>query len=145
MDVTLIHNPSSGDKNHSAERIRSRIEDAGHRLTYRSVADQDWDDDLGRQTDLVVVAGGDGTVGEVMKQLAGGATPLAILPAGTANNIAASRSGNPPPLSLPVRRAGCVRLVPPPSVGLRLDDAPWGPGARELTANVGPAVEVLLP
>ena len=75
--------------------------------------------------------------------LAGRSTPLTILPAGTANNIAASRSGNPPPLSLPVRRAGCVRLVPPPSVGLRLDDAPWGPGARELTANVGPAVEVL--
>ena len=57
MDVTLVHNPSSGDENHSAERIRSRIEDAGHRLTYQSVTEEGWEDGLGRQTDLVAVAG----------------------------------------------------------------------------------------
>jgi diacylglycerol kinase family enzyme len=289
VDVTLIHNPSSGDENHSAERIRCRIDDAGHHLTYRSVTEQGWEDVLGEQTDLVVVVGGDGTVGDVMKQLAGRATPVAILPAGTANNIAASlglsgrsfdelvhgwatarrlrymlgevetggrsrrfveavgggiiaaaleraqefeqqetsselgiralrallgeapaepweleadgddlsghflavdvmivgltgprlplapdaepadglldlvtigdaernafaaylderlSGGNPQPLSLPVRRAARVRLVPPLSVDLRLDDAHWEPDARELTVSVGPVVEVLLP
>jgi diacylglycerol kinase family enzyme len=43
---------------------------------------------LGRPADLVVVAGGDGTVGRVMKAMAGRPMPLAILPLGTANNIA---------------------------------------------------------
>ena len=90
MDVTLIHNPSSGDENHSAERIRSRIEDAGHLLTYQSAAEEGWEDALERHRDLVAVAGGDGTVGEVMRRLAGRSMPLTILPAGTANNIAAS-------------------------------------------------------
>src|SRR5690349_15998115 len=90
MDVTLVHNPSSGDENHDADRIRSRIEDAGHRPRYQSVLEEHWEDVLERQTDLVVVAGGDGTVGDVMRLLAGRATPLTILPAGTANNIAAS-------------------------------------------------------
>jgi diacylglycerol kinase family enzyme len=40
--------------------------------------------------DLVVVAGGDGTVGRAMKALAGSSVPMAILPTGTANNIATS-------------------------------------------------------
>jgi diacylglycerol kinase (ATP) len=35
-----------------------------------------------------VVAGGDGTVGKVARRLIGSPTPLAILPLGTANNIA---------------------------------------------------------
>jgi diacylglycerol kinase family enzyme len=34
------------------------------------------------------VAGGDGTVGKVAKQLVGSRTPVAVLPTGTANNIA---------------------------------------------------------
>jgi diacylglycerol kinase family enzyme len=289
VDVTLVHNPSSGDENHSADRIRSRIEAAGHRLNYQSVTDDRWAQALERRTDLVVVAGGDGTVGDVMRLLAGRATPLTLLPAGTANNIAASLglsgrsfddlihgwatarrkpyvcgevesggriqhfveavgggivaaaveraqeleqegtsselgiralrslvdelpaepweidadgddlggdflavdvmvvgvtgpqlpfapaadpadglfdlvtigdaqrsdfaayldarlSGSAPPhLSLPVRRVARVRLVPPRSVGLRLDDRPWEAVGRALTAIVGPSVEVLLP
>ena len=38
--------------------------------------------------DLVVAAGGDGTVSAVARLLAGRGTPLAILPTETANNIA---------------------------------------------------------
>ena len=40
--------------------------------------------------DCVVAAGGDGTVARAGRVLAGGAMPLAILPLGTANNIADS-------------------------------------------------------
>jgi len=289
VDVILVHNPSSGDENHSADRIRSRIEDAGHGVTYWSVTNEHWRQALDRQTDLVVVAGGDGTVGDVMRLLAGRPTPLTILPAGTANNIATSlglsgrsfdelihawgtarrkpyvsgevdaggrssrfveavgggivaaaveradelerqgtssepgiralrslvdelpaepwklqadgddvsgcflavdimivgvtgpalpfapdadpsdelfdlvtvgeaergvlaayldarlAGGDPPPLSLPVRRTATVRFVPPVSVRLRLDDAPWEPGAPELTATIGPTVNLVLP
>src|SRR5690606_7135637 len=38
--------------------------------------------------DLVVAAGGDGTFGRVARRLVGSDRPLAILPLGTANNVA---------------------------------------------------------
>ena len=40
--------------------------------------------------DCVVAAGGDGTVARAGRLLAGGEVPLAVLPLGTANNIATS-------------------------------------------------------
>ena len=43
---------------------------------------------LGEELDLVVVAGGDGTVGEVAEALLGTPVPIAILPTGTANVVA---------------------------------------------------------
>ena len=43
---------------------------------------------LGKDLDLVAVAGGDGTLGEAAEALLGTAVPIAILPAGTANVVA---------------------------------------------------------
>lgn len=43
---------------------------------------------LGEELDLVAVAGGDGTVGEVAEALLGTSVPIAILPTGTANVVA---------------------------------------------------------
>lgn len=43
---------------------------------------------LGEELDLVAVAGGDGTVGEVAEALLGTEVPIAILPTGTANVVA---------------------------------------------------------
>ncbi len=40
--------------------------------------------------EVVVVAGGDGTVGKVAKRLAGTGVPMAVVPMGTANNVARS-------------------------------------------------------
>ena len=43
---------------------------------------------LERGSDLIVAAGGDGTINEVVEGMAGSSVPLAILPAGTANVLA---------------------------------------------------------
>jgi diacylglycerol kinase family enzyme len=66
------------------------VEAAGHRVTLGRRKGKGLRRALEEPGDLVAVAGGDGTVGRVMKALAGRNVPLAILPLGTANNIATS-------------------------------------------------------
>lgn len=56
-------------------------------MIYQSADEPDWAAVLEEVTDLVAVAGGDGTVGRVAKKLIGRHLPLAPLPLGTANNI----------------------------------------------------------
>ena len=43
---------------------------------------------MSAKPDLFAVAGGDGTVNRVFKELAGSSTPVTVIPLGTANNIA---------------------------------------------------------
>ena len=88
MRVTLMHNPNAGDEEHSRERLTSVVRAAGHELHYQSVKDDEWSEALAMPTDLVVVAGGDGTIRKVFKELAGGAVPATLLPLGSANNVA---------------------------------------------------------
>lgn len=88
MQITLVHNPTAGDEDHSRIELTSIITAAGHQLTYRS-AKKRFASAL-REAELVVVAGGDGTVAKVARALLDTGIPLTILPLGTANNIAKS-------------------------------------------------------
>jgi diacylglycerol kinase (ATP) len=90
MQVTLLLNPDAGPSAVSPDQLREAVESAGHRVELRPIRTGDMAAVLRDPGDLVVVAGGDGTVGRAMKALAGSPVPLAILPAGTANNIATS-------------------------------------------------------
>jgi diacylglycerol kinase (ATP) len=83
----LIHNPSAGDEGHERTELVAVLQAAGHDVDYRSTADPG-KELLGRRPELVAVAGGDGTVAAVFKEFAGSATPVAVIPLGTANNIA---------------------------------------------------------
>jgi diacylglycerol kinase (ATP) len=47
-----------------------------------------WKKALKKSCDMIAVAGGDGTVRKVARHMIAGSTPIAILPTGTANNIA---------------------------------------------------------
>ena len=87
MRATLFHNPTAGDGSTTANQLRSILTDAGYQVRYQST-EKDWSSALDAPADLVVVAGGDGTVAKVAKALAGRDLPLAVLPFGTANNIA---------------------------------------------------------
>jgi diacylglycerol kinase (ATP) len=86
--VTLIHNPKAGDEQHGADALQSLLAGAGHHVAYRSIKEPGWEEALQDPGDLVVVAGGDGTVRKVFKKLAGSGVTATLLPVGSANNVA---------------------------------------------------------
>ena len=89
MRVTLIHNRKAGDSEHpAADEFQAMIAAAGHAVTCHSPNGEAWESALEDPGDLVAVAGGDGTVGAVAVRLVGRCVPIAVLPVGTANNIA---------------------------------------------------------
>lgn len=94
MRVTLMHNPEAGDEAHSRDRLVWLIKDAGHEIEYQSTEDDDYISALQDPGDLVAIAGGDGTVKKVATRLMGRKIPIALLPLGTANNIARALNYN---------------------------------------------------
>lgn len=88
MHVVLIHNPGAGDGEHGRESLVRLIRRAGHTVEDFSSKDDRWHRALAGPVDLVAAAGGDGTVAEVARAVAGGPLPIAVLPFGTANNVA---------------------------------------------------------
>jgi diacylglycerol kinase family enzyme len=86
--VTLVHNPGAGAQGeHDSEGLMQLLREAGHAPRYVSAKDEGWKKALDESTDVVAVAGGDGTVARVAKAMLGRGVPVAPLPAGTANNI----------------------------------------------------------
>jgi len=88
--VTLVHNPEAGDEQHSAKRILKELAEAGYDAHLPSTRKKRIEKALADPGDLVVVAGGDGSIKKVALAIAGRGIPMAILPIGTANNIAKS-------------------------------------------------------
>ena len=89
IKVTLIHNPSAGaDKPTSGAEILRVVRAAGHTVEYQSSKEYKWTRALKQKTDIIAVAGGDGIVGKVARRLIDSRIPVAVLPTGTANNIA---------------------------------------------------------
>lgn len=88
MRVSLFHNPTAGDGEHIREQLLSLVRETGWEPTYYSTHELDRADlELGEH---IVIAGGDGSVRKVIARFAGRGVPFAILPVGTANNIASS-------------------------------------------------------
>jgi diacylglycerol kinase family enzyme len=87
--VWIFCNAAAG-RSISDDDLRTLVEQAGHTVVdLVSPKEADARPDVGA-VDLVVAAGGDGTVASAAATVAGTPIPLAILPLGTANNIAAS-------------------------------------------------------
>ena len=85
-----MHNPKAGDREHGRKQLMKALAEAGHHAIYQSTKEKGWRKTLKKETDLVVAAGGDGTVGKVASQLIDTGIPLSVLPLGTANNLARS-------------------------------------------------------
>src|SRR5437764_10109005 len=90
MRVTLMHNPKAGDREHGKNQLMKALAKAGHHATYQSTKKKGWKKALKKKTDVVIAAGGDGTVGKVGRELIDTGIPLSVLPLGTANNLARS-------------------------------------------------------
>ncbi|HEX3235077.1 MAG TPA: diacylglycerol kinase family protein [Gemmatimonadales bacterium] len=88
MHVTLLHNPSAGEGEYSRHKLVRALVAAGHAVTYQSTKEKDYARALTDPGDVVLVAGGDGTVRKAAGALLGRDVPLALLPMGTANNVA---------------------------------------------------------
>ena len=88
MRTLLLHNPTAGAAHPNPDELMGRFYAAGFSPHYQSSKDGDYREALAEEWDLVVVAGGDGTVARVARSLRDRTTPIAILPIGTANNIA---------------------------------------------------------
>jgi len=104
-NIHLIHNPGAGDEAHSKTALLQLIEAAGYVCRYCSTKESDEWKNIDPQTDLIVIAGGDGTVKKVVNLLMKKRSsikriPAAILPLGTANNIATSLNINGEPAEI---------------------------------------------
>jgi diacylglycerol kinase (ATP) len=93
MRVILMHNPSAGHQNHSAEKLIDEIQQAGHEVIARVRKRKQLTVELDEPCDLIVVAGGDGTVGKALRAMRGHDTPVVAMPYGTANNLACVMGG----------------------------------------------------
>jgi len=87
--ATLIHNPTAGDGHPTRKDLERILTDTGFQVRYQSTK-LNWKKAVDAATDLVVAAGGDGTVGKVFRQVAGRGIPVGVLAVGTANNLARS-------------------------------------------------------
>ena len=91
MRITLVYNPKAGgDAGPSRDDLLGWLERAGLEARYCNSKKDDLDEALADPGALVVAAGGDGTIAKVARRLGGRGIPLAVLPLGTANNIARS-------------------------------------------------------
>lgn len=89
MRICLYWNANAGEGT-TFDDIGRLIEKAGHRISRVVEHGEDLSQACRESYDCLVAAGGDGTVARAGRALAHGRMPLAILPLGTANNIAAS-------------------------------------------------------
>jgi Sphingosine kinase and enzymes related to eukaryotic diacylglycerol kinase len=90
MDVVLLHNSGAGDEDHTEKKLLRLLKRHGYKATYAPVEEGLEDTALLKRAEIVIAAGGDGTVRKAVTRLAGRKRPVAILPLGTANNIARS-------------------------------------------------------
>src|SRR6267143_2822406 len=122
MRITLIHNPKAGDARHGKEQLMAALAEAGHHATYQSTKEPGFKKALKQPADLVLAAGGDGTIAKVAFRLIDSGIPLSVLPLGTANNLARALGFVASPEEIIARLEGGKKQV----FDVGLATGPWG-------------------
>ena len=91
--ATVLHNPGAGEGETSKNDLIKKIKAGGFECSYSSTKEFHWANIETAENDFLILAGGDGTVRKVAEELLARKViekklPLALLPLGTANNIA---------------------------------------------------------
>jgi len=93
--IIVVYNPAAGRSRHALlSRTLACLRDAGSEVLLLSTQGSGDAERFAKEqsqqgrADVVVAAGGDGTINEVINGLAGSTVPLAIIPMGTANVLA---------------------------------------------------------
>jgi diacylglycerol kinase (ATP) len=117
-----MHNPKAGDAKHGKKQLMSALAKAGHHATYQSTKERGFKKALKLPADLVVAAGGDGTVAKVASRLIDSGIPLAVLPLGTANNLARALGFVTSPDEIIAKLEGGKKRL----FDIGLANGPWG-------------------
>lgn len=92
MHVALYHNPNAGTRTLTAEDVGRLLRAEGHEVETFRKGDDHVDAAIAVRPNVLVAAGGDGTIAAAAKALwkHRSSIPLYVLPLGTSNNIASS-------------------------------------------------------
>jgi diacylglycerol kinase (ATP) len=126
MRATLLHNPSAGRSDHDTDKLKALLREQGFDVTYASTKTPEYPDVLEEPADLLVIAGGDGTVRKVMTRIVHLEVPILILPLGTANNVARSLGIAGEPEELIVSVAGHLASARRQPFDIGTAQGPWG-------------------
>src|SRR5436190_787352 len=134
MRVLILHSERAGRGRFSKANLVQPFERAGHEVRYRSMHKPHWKRRLAK-AEVIVVAGGDGTVAKVAIALAkhGLETPLAVIPGGKANNIARALGAS----GSVSRLARTIEQPPNARLAIGLIRSPWGKVRFVESAGIG--------
>lgn len=108
MRAAVLINRGAGATEVEAGKLQNLFQEHGIQANVRMLANGDLstalDEALSRKVDVVVVAGGDGTINAAASRLVGTGIPLGVLPMGTYNHFAKD-------LGLPLEITDAVKLI----------------------------------
>jgi len=90
MKIILLYNPSAGTEDFDLPEVIGSLERQGAKVIAQNTKEDGYKEIFKLNYDLVIVAGGDGTVEKILLDLHDSKIPISLLPAGNANNIANS-------------------------------------------------------
>src|SRR6187402_2942275 len=76
----LIHNPTAGEAEDVTEHLIDGIENAGYSCSYSSTKEDGWEKIDTKQTDFLIVAGGDGTIRKTVLAFLDKRLPIGLIP-----------------------------------------------------------------
>lgn len=118
----LVHNPNAGNGKPSADELMALLRGAGFGVRYVHAKQKKQMKALRTARGLIVVAGGDGTVQRVARRIAGRGKMMAVLPLGTANNIARSLGIQGTPREI----VPCLARAKEIAIDAGVAKGPWG-------------------